>query len=241
MITLGVDGIVLAPNQKGGLVDAVQEAIDEGIPVIIFDSGLDSGPEIVSYVATDNFRGGQLAADEMAKAISGKGNVVLLRYLAGSESTEQRELGFLDAIAKYPEIKVVSSDQYGGDNATSAKQKVDQLLQVHQKDLSGIFAVCEPNANGTLEALKNAGVDQQVRFVAFDPSDALIEALRSGSCSGIVLQDPVQMGMQSVKTLVESLQGKTVQKFISTGESFATRENMDSEPISKLLKPPLQQ
>jgi ribose transport system substrate-binding protein len=84
-------------------------------------------------------------------------------------------------------------------------------------------------------------VDQQVRFGAFDPSDALIEALRSGSCSGIVLQDPVQMGMQSVKTLVESLQGKTVQKFISTGESFATRENMDSEPISKLLKPPLQQ
>ncbi|HAC90991.1 MAG TPA: sugar ABC transporter substrate-binding protein, partial [Planctomycetaceae bacterium] len=241
MITLGVDGIVLAPNQKGGLVDAVQEAIDEGIPVIIFDSGLDSGPEIVSYVATDNFRGGQLAADEMAKAIGGKGNVILLRYLAGSESTEQRELGFLDAIAKYPDIKVVSSDQYGGDNATSAKQKVDQLLQVHQKDLSGIFAVCEPNANGTLEALKNAGVDQQVRFVAFDPSDALIEALRSGSCAGIVLQDPVKMGMQGVKTLVESLQGKTVQKFISTGESFATRENMDSQPISMLLKPPLQQ
>lgn len=241
MITLGVDGIVLAPNQKGGLVDAVQEAIDEGIPVIIFDSGLDSGPAIVSYVATDNFRGGQLAADKMANAIGGKGNVILLRYLAGSESTEQRELGFLDAIAKYPDIQVVSSDQYGGDNATSAKQKVDQLLQVHQQDLSGIFAVCEPNANGTLEALKNAGVDQQVRFIAFDPSDALIEALRSGSCSGIVLQDPVKMGMQSVRTLVESLQGKTVEKFISTGESFATRENMDSEPISKLLKPPLQQ
>ena len=70
MITNHVDGIVLAPNQKGGLVDAVEEAISEDIPVVIFDSGLEEGPEIVSYVATDNFKGGQMAADQMAKAIN---------------------------------------------------------------------------------------------------------------------------------------------------------------------------
>ena len=87
MITQKVDGIALAPNQKGGLVDAVTESIEEGIPVVIFDSGLDEGPEIVSYVATDNFKGGQMAADAMANAIDKKGNVILLRYLAGSEST----------------------------------------------------------------------------------------------------------------------------------------------------------
>lgn len=240
MTTMGVDGIVLAPNQKGGLVDAVDEAIDEGIPVVIFDSGLEAGPKIVSYVATDNFKGGQLAADEMASAISQKGNVILLRYMAGSESTEQRELGFLDGIKKYPGITVVSSDQYGGDNATSAKEKVDQLLQLHQKDLAGIFAVCEPNANGTLEALKNAGIDQQVKFIGFDPSDALIEALKSGSCAGIVLQDPVKMGYQSVITLVGAIRGQSAEPFISTGEYFASPENMASPEIAKLLTPPLQ-
>ena len=96
MITAEVDGIVLAPNQKGGLVDAVEESIGEGIPVVIFDSGLDSGPEIVSYIATDNYRGGKMAAVQMAQAIGEKGNVILLRYIAGSESTEQREQGFLD-------------------------------------------------------------------------------------------------------------------------------------------------
>ncbi len=239
MVTMGVDGIVLAPNQKGGLVDSVQEAIDEGIPVVIFDSGLASGPKIVSYVATDNFKGGQIAADEMAKAIGGKGNVILLRYLAGSESTEQRELGFLDGIGKHPEIKVVSSDQFGGDNATSAKEKVDQLLQIHQKDLAGIFAVCEPNANGTLEALKNAGIDKQVKFIAFDPSNSLIEAMKSGSCAGIVLQDPVKMGYQSVMTLVSTLKGEKAESFISTGEYFASPANMNEEKISQLLKPPL--
>ena len=94
MITMQVDGIVLAPNQKGGLVDAVDESIGEGIPVVIFDSGLDEGPEIVSYVATDNYKGGQMAAKQMATAIGDKGNVILLRYIAGSESTEQREAGF---------------------------------------------------------------------------------------------------------------------------------------------------
>lgn len=237
MITMQVDGVVLAPNQKGGLVDAVEESIDEGIPVVIFDSGLDAGPEIVSYVATDNFKGGKMAAEQMAKAIGGKGNVILLRYLAGSESTEQREQGFLEGISNHAEIKVVSSDQRGGDNATSSKEKVDQLLQLYGDDLAGIFAVCEPNANGTLEALRNAGLNQQVKLIAFDPSDALIEALGDGSCSGIVLQDPVQMGYQSVLTLVDAINGGSAESYISTGEYVATPENMNDERIRTLLKP----
>lgn len=237
MITLGVDGIVLAPNQKGGLVDAVEESVDEGIPVVIFDSGLEEGPEIVGYVATDNFKGGQLAAKQMAEAIDEEGNVILLRYLSGSESTEQRENGFLEGLKEYRKIKVVSSDQRGGDNATTAKEKVDQLLQIFGDDLAGIFAVCEPNANGTLEALRNAGLDGKVKFIAFDPSDALVDALKDGSCSGIVLQDPVEMGYRSVLTLVDHIQGKEAKPFTSTGEYVATPENIDDERIQELLKP----
>lgn len=241
MVTQRVDGIVLAPNQKGGLVDAVEEAIAEEVPVIIFDSGLDKGPEIVGYVATDNFKGGQLAADEMAKAIDEKGNVILLRYIAGSESTEQREEGFLDGLKKYPNIKVVSSDQRGGDNATDSKAKIDQLLQIHGKDLSGIFAVCEPNANGTLEALNNAGLNGKVKLIAFDPSDSLVGALKDGSCSGIVLQDPVEMGYRSVLSLVDHLNGKPVPAFTSTGEYVATPENMGEAQMTKLLNPPVEE
>ncbi|OYP35782.1 sugar ABC transporter substrate-binding protein [Rhodopirellula sp. MGV] len=237
MITRGVDGIVLAPNQKGGLVDAVEESVGEGIPVVIFDSGLDEGPKISGYVATDNFKGGQMAADALAKAIGESGNVVLLRYLAGSESTEQRENGFLEAIAMYPEINVISSDQYGGENSTQAKEKVDQLLQLHGDALEGIFAVCEPNANGTLEAIKNAGLAGKVKFIAFDPSDALIEGMRNGSVHGIVLQDPVEMGYQGVKTMIAALNGNATEEFQSTGEYLATPENMDEETYQRLLKP----
>lgn len=240
MITMQVDGIVLAPNQKGGLVDAVEEAIGEGIPVVIFDSGLNAGPEIVSYVATDNYEGGKMAAQRMAEAIGEEGNVILLRYMAGSESTEQREEGFLEGIKEYKGITVVSSDQRGGDNATSSKEKVDQLLQVHGKDLDGIFAVCEPNANGTLESLRNAGLTGKVKMIAFDPSDALLEALQDGACSGIVLQDPVEMGYQSVKRLVAAIRGEQAadpDSFISTGQYVATPENMDEPRMQELLKP----
>lgn len=237
MITLQMDGIALAPNQKGGLVDVVEEAIGEDIPVVIFDSGLDEGPEIVSYVATDNYKGGQLAATQMAEAIGGKGNVILLRYIAGSESTEQREQGFLDKIAEYTDITVVSSDQRGGANATQSKEKVDQLLQIHGEDLAGIFAVCEPNANGALEALRSAVLNKKVKLIAFDPSDALIEGLEDGSCSGIVLQDPVQMGYQAVMTLAGAIKGEQAESFISTGESVATPDNMNDEEIQGLLKP----
>ncbi len=99
-ITSKVDGIVLAPNHSQALVDAVEEAKAENIPVVIFDSGLAPGTETTSYVATDNYRGGQLAAKTLVEAMGNQGAVVLLRYKEGSESTEQREKGFLDEIAK---------------------------------------------------------------------------------------------------------------------------------------------
>ena len=237
MITQQVDGICLAPNHSEGLVDVVAESIESGIPVVVFDSGLGKGPEIVSYVATDNYKGGKLAAERMAEVLNKEGNVILLRYRSGSESTEQREQGFLDGLKEYPDIKVVSSDQYAGENASSTKEKVDQLLQVHGDDLAGIFAVCEPNGNGTLESLRNRGDDGKIKFVGFDPSDSLIEAMEEGSCHGIVLQDPVTMGYTAVKTLVASKRGEKVEAFISTGEYVATPENMNEEKYQTLLKP----
>src|SRR6202041_1977213 len=108
-----VSGIVLAPLDSQALVNPVASAVDAGIPVVVIDSGLNSDKSI-SYVATDNFKGGQLAAQYMGKLLHETGNVILLRYAVGSASTEEREKGFLDGIAKYPNIKVVSSDQYAG-------------------------------------------------------------------------------------------------------------------------------
>ncbi len=239
MITRQVDGIVLAPNHSQSLIDAVKEADEEGIPVVIFDSGIGEGAPIVSYVATDNFKGGELAAARLVEALGGKGDVILLRYRAGSESTEQREEGFLAEITKHPGINVLSSDQYGDATTQSALEKAQQLLLRYQGEVDGIFAVCEPNCNGTLLALEQTGLAGKVKFVAFDPSEALIRGLEEGKVHGIVLQDPVKMGYTAVKTLVAHLRNEQVESKISTGEHVATAENMREPQFEKLLHPEL--
>ncbi len=236
-ITSDVDGIVLAPNHSQALADAVEEAIAEQIPVVVFDSGLAAGPAITSYVATDNLRGGQLAAKTLAEAMGHQGGVILLRYKEGSESTELREQGFLEVMQAEPKIKVLSADQYAGTTTEEALASATNLLNKYRDEVTGIFAVCEPNCNGTLEALVQTGLAGKVKFVAFDSSESLIKGLDEKTVCGIVLQDPFEMGRRSVQTLVAHLRGQQAVANINTGEYVATPENQQAAPYDRLLRP----
>ena len=247
-LTRGADGIVLAPNDSGGLVDAVAGAVAEGVPVVIFDSGLDpaaadAGAETVSFVATDNFAGGRRAAARLAEATGGAGNVVLLRYKAGSESTERREEGFLAELAEnHPGVTVISSDQYAGTTPEESLANATQVLQrfgpTSPTPADGIFAVCEPNADGVHRALKELGLAGAVKFVAFDPNETLAAGLSDGTVHGIVLQDPVGMGEKAVRALVAHLDGEPVEPRIDTGVTVATPETVNDPAVAALLNPP---
>jgi ribose transport system substrate-binding protein len=233
-----VDGICLAPLDADALVGPVKEAGRGGVPVVIFDSGLKAESDaFASYVATDNFRGGELAAKALADKLGGKGNVVMLRYNQGSESTHQREEGFLKGIAAYPEIKVLSGDQYAGTTTESSMDKAQQMLNRYGDEIDGIFAVCEPNAEGVLRALEDRQLAGKVAFVGFDSSEAMADALRAGKLSAIVLQDPVQMGYLAIRSIVQAIRGEQVEGFVDTGVYVATPENIDSDQIKKLLFP----
>ncbi len=237
-IAQGVDGICLAPLDSQALIRPATEAVESGIPIVIFDSALGDESQIVSYVATDNFRGGRLAARTLVEAMGGQGNVILLRYKVGSESTEQRENGFLTELEEnHPDVRVIVSNEYAGTTPSSTLSKATQLLQKHRDEVDGVFAVCEPNADGTLGALRNTDLAGQVKFVAFDPSPSLIRGLTEGTVHGIVLQDPVGMGYQAVMTLHAHLTGEPVEQRLQTGEHVATPENMDTPEIKKLLTP----
>ena len=169
---------------------------------------------------------------------SGEKGVVLLRYNAGSQSTEQREKGFLETLVKeYPSIKVLSSNQYAGTTPEMALEKATDVLNKYPNRVTGIFAVCEPNASGLLGALDNAGVAGKVKAVVFDPNPALIKGLTDGKLHGIVLQDPVTMGYLGVKTMIAHLEGKSVEKRIVTEVNVATAENMTDPKMKKLLEP----
>lgn len=232
-----VDGLVLAPLDRTALVQVVLEAKDAGIPTVIFDSALDDD-NTLSYVATDNYNGGVLGARELGKQLGGKGNAILLRYRPGSESTEQREQGFLDTIKKeFPEIKLISENQYAGTTPESALDKTLELLNQFGDKVNGMFAVCEPVAMGALTGLEQQGLAGKVKLIGFDPSPKMVEALTDDRMQGIVLQDPVNMGYMGVKTMVAHLRGDKVEKRVNTGEAIATKENMASPEIQKLLNP----
>lgn len=235
----GVDGICLAPIDKTALVRPVQQAKAAGIPTVIFDSGLDDADGIVAYVSTDNANGGRVAAQTLAKSMNERGNVILLRYNVGSDSTHLREEGFLDELKKFPQIKVLSENQYSGTTRETSLDVSQRLLTSFHDQVQGVFAVCEPNGVGLLGALKGAQLDGKVKFVGFDPAPSLIEAMQQGKMQGIVLQDPVRMGYLAVKTMAEHLRGKPVEKVVATGEAVATPENMNTPEMQKLLTPPL--
>ncbi|MBI3839560.1 MAG: substrate-binding domain-containing protein [Planctomycetia bacterium] len=237
-VAQAVDGIVLAPLDSTALVPAVVQAREAGIPTVIFDSGLADESVTVSYVATDNYNGGAIAAREIGNRLDGKGNVILLRYNVGSESTEQRERGFLETMRKeFPGIKMLSDDQYSGTTPLEAQNKALELCNQFGDKLDGFFSVCEPNTMGVLGALEQEGLAGKVKFVGFDPGPQLVQALADKKIHGLVLQDPVAMGYESVKTLVAHLRGEKVQKRIPTGEIMATPENMNDPQIKKLLDP----
>ncbi|MEM6365911.1 MAG: substrate-binding domain-containing protein, partial [Planctomycetota bacterium] len=189
--------------------------------------------------ATNNFQGGQLAGQTMIEMLgSDGGKVILLRYNKGSESTFQREEGFLDAIGKSSAVTILSSDQYAGTTTESAVDKAQAMLNRYGDEVDGIFAVCEPNAEGVLRALKDRGMAGKVAFIAFDSSESLRQGLTDNHVSAIVLQDPVQMGFLAVKTMLEHLEGESVEPIIDTGVVVATSDNRDDETIAKLLNPP---
>ncbi len=233
-----VDGICLAPLDAQALIPSVQDAKAAGVPTLIFDSGLDDAESIVSYVATDNYRGGQLAGRRLGELLDGKGRVILLRYVVGSQSSSRREQGFLDVLAEeFPDVEVLSSNEYAGDTADKALVKAQQLLLTFGDRVDGVFVPTQHVATGMLRALEEQGLAGKVKFIGFDASPVLVEALRAEKMHGIVLQDPVGMAALAVTSMADHLRGKPVEPRISTGETMATPQNMDEPKVHALLHP----
>jgi ribose transport system substrate-binding protein len=242
-VSRGVSGIVLAPLDESALVQPVAEAGRKKIPVVIFDSGL-KGEGYVSFVATDNIKGGRLGGERLAQSLGGKGKVVLLRYAEGHDSTGKREQGFLDAMKANPGIEVVSSNQYVGADVEGAYKKIEAILNTYKKPdgslgIDGLFAANESSSFALLRVLQDNGWAGKVKFVGFDASPNLVKGLREGGIDGLVVQDPVRMGYTAVQTMVAHLKGQPVEKWIDTGVHVATKENMATPEIKALLEPDL--
>ena len=238
-ISRGVHGVVLAPLDERALARPVEEAKQAGIPTVIIDSGLVSDA-IVSFVATDNRKGGELGARRLGELLKGKGKVILMRYQEGSASTHNREEGFLAVMeSEFSGIQVISSDQYAGATRDTAKRTAENLLNRFGDKVDGIFCPNESSTAGMLLTLQDFRKAGKTSFVGFDCNETFIQAMRKGDLHGVVVQDPMKMGYLGVKTMVQHLQGEPVESRVDTGVALVTPENLDDPQIQQLIRPPL--
>ena len=237
----GVSGIVLAPLNDTALGAPVKAALDAKVPVVIFDSAL-KDKSYVSFVATDNRAAGRLAGERMGQLLGGKGKLLVLRYQEGSASTNDREEGFLEAIRKFPELKIASDNRYGGATTETAHTASENLLLAQNAakgTIDGIFTPNESTTFGMLLALQKADLAGKIRFIGFDSSEKLVAGVNAGQIDALVLQDPLKMGYLAVKTLAAYLHHEPIEARIDTGATLVDRDNLKSPEVAELVKPNL--
>ncbi|HUQ93187.1 MAG TPA: substrate-binding domain-containing protein [Bryobacteraceae bacterium] len=235
MINRKVDAIALAPIDKKAMVSAVERAARQNIPVIIFDSAIDT-ENFVSQVATDNYAAGQLAADRMSEIIGGKGTVVIVAVQPGSASTMAREAGFEERVKeKFPAIRIADK-RFGMSDVAKSLAVAENMLTAHP-DMVGLFASNESSAVGAAQALKAR--QSKVRMVGFDWSPTLLEDLKNGLIDSLVVQHPFKMGYESVKAAVAKLNGKAVQKINNLAPRLILKEDLDKPDVKEQLNPDL--
>ncbi|MGA8608827.1 MAG: substrate-binding domain-containing protein [Candidatus Sulfotelmatobacter sp.] len=239
-ISQRVDGIVLAPSDGHALVRPVEEAASAGIPTVVVDSALDT-TKIVSFVASDNYQGGVLAADQIGELLNGKGKVVLLRYQEGVASTHDREEGFVQKIKSYPEIELVSSNQFSGPTRETSRRASENLLTRYAGQIQAVFTPNEASTAGMLLALQDIKRAGNLVLIGFDMSETFITAMRNNQLQGIVVQNPFRMGDLGVKAMIDHLEARNVKARVDTGVMLVTPGNMETPEAQQLLHPPLQE
>ena len=235
LIHRGVEGILLAPSDQEALVPVIERASRAGIPLTIFDSGANA-ENYVSFVATDNYGGGAIAARRMAEILGGQGRVAMIGVMPGSASSIERENGFRETLEKeFPGLNLVAF-QYGMGEAARSLRVAEDFLTAHP-ELDGIFGSAEPGTIGTVQAVKARGLAGKVKIVGFDTSPTLVEDMKAGALDSLVLQDPFTMAYQAFHTLTDKLEGGTPPRRIDIPPTLVTRENSQNPKILRLLEP----
>ncbi|MGO4883466.1 MAG: substrate-binding domain-containing protein [Bryobacteraceae bacterium] len=235
MIARQVDGLAVAAQDRTTLNGSLDRAAAAHIPVTVIDSGVDS-TNYLTYVATNNFLAGEMAARKLGALLNGKGKVAMLMNAPGSKSTLDREAGFEKVLQKqFPGMQIVAR-QFSMSDRAKAMAVAENFLTA-QPDLDGIFASSEPSSVGAAMALKSRGLAGKVKLVAFDASNDLVADLKDGSIDALVAQDPFRIGYEGVKTLVDKLHGTDPPKVIDLNATVVTKQDLENPKIKALLFP----
>lgn len=238
-ITKRVDAVVMAACDAKALVPTVQKVQEAGIPVIMIDSGIDPDTS-VKFIATDNKKGGAAAADALAKLIGDAGGEIgLLPFIKGAGSSDDRENGFKEQLARHPKLKLVTT-LYSNSDVNKGQEAVNAMVTANP-NLKGIFAANQNGGVGAAQALKQKGLAGKIKLVAYDAGDEEIAGLKAGVIQALIVQRPFEMGYQGVKAAVEAIKTKRVRsdtpEKVDTGVTVVTMENFNQPDIQQLLYP----
>jgi ribose transport system substrate-binding protein len=236
MISRRVDAIALAPIDSKAMVGVVERAVSQGIPVILFDSGLETD-KFLTRVATDNYGAGRLGAERMAKILNSKGKVAIVAAQPGAASATAREKGFEDAMReKYPGIQIVDK-RFGMADFAKSLAVAENMLTAFP-DLDAMFASNETSSVGAAQALKGR-IGSKVKLVAFDWSPTLLVGLESGLIDSLIVQHPFKMGHEAVMSAMKKFKGESVPKINDLAPRLITRENMNDPDVQAQINPDL--
>jgi len=226
-------GLVVTIPDAAVLSGPVKQATSAGIKVVLVDTTLSDTSFVSSAIASDNLKGGETAADALAKLIGEKGSVLLVGGQPGVSTAEARQKGFEDGLKKYPNIKYVGN-VFTSNGVAKISQLVSAQLAAHP-DLAGIFALSTDQSEGANNAVKAAGKAGQVKLVGFDAGPAQVEQLRNGVVQALVAQQPAQIGSDGVDQAAAAARGQTVTKEVGTDSTVITKDNVDQPDVAKYL------
>ena len=229
-----VNAIALAALDAKALMPVSKKAVDAGIPLVTFDSGI-SGDYSQSFIATDNVEGGRIAARELVQLIGEKGKVIVIAHNAGTSTAIDREKGAVEILKTYPNIEMLNTQYSDGD--ISKALAITQDVIAANPDLVGVFATNEGSARGVARAIEEKNLQGKITLVGYDASDDQVRYIENGVMNGTVVQDPFNMGYLSIKTIVDILDGKAVSARVDTGATYVSRENLNEPKIQKLIYP----
>jgi len=226
------DAIGFAALDSQAATPLLRQAQEAGIPVVAFDSGVDSDIPIAT-AATNNLAAAALAADKMAELIGGSGKVALVVHDQTSRTGVERRDGFVNQIeAEYPDIEIVSI-QYGAGDHLQSTEITKSILQANP-DLAGIFGANEGSAIGVVNGARELGRDDVV-IIGYDSGQAQMTAIREGLMAGAITQNPIGIGYETVRAAVAAINGEAVEEEIDTGFYWYDADNIDDEEIQAVL------
>lgn len=225
LITKDPDAIIIDPCDSDAIVASVEACNAAGIPVFTMDRQSNGG-EVIAHIGYDAIKSGRIAGQYLVDTLGGKGNVVEIQGIMGTNVAQDRSKGFNEVMKENPDMKIVATAVANFDRA-QAMTVVENILQANPK-IDGMYCANDEMLLGALEAVEAAGRKDEIVMIGCDAIDDTVEALKAKRVDATIAEPPFFLGKAILNTAVEHLNGKTIEKNVILDNSLVTQENVDS-------------